>query len=99
MVYGNDGAQWDRQKWFVDVSAATGCEYLLVDAGWRTEKWGWLKNGGDLWARAAELCRYAAERNVGIVLWHAYPEGRDDSPGLTTVEAREELSATAKKPA
>ncbi len=91
MVFGNDGAQWDRQKWFVDVSAATGCEYLLVDAGWRSEKWGWMKPGGELWARAAELCRYAAERNVGIVLWHAYPEGRDDSPGLTTIEAREEL--------
>lgn len=91
MVYGNDGAQWDRQKWFVDVSAATGCEYLLVDAGWRSERWGWLRNGGDLWQRTAELCRYAAERNVGIVLWHSYPEGRDDGPGLTTVEAREEL--------
>jgi len=91
MVYGNDGAQWQRQKWFVDRAAATGCEYLLVDAGWRSERWGWLKGGGDVWARAAELCRYAAERNVGIMLWHAYPEGRDDSPGLTTVEAREEL--------
>jgi len=91
MVFGNDGAQWDRQQWFVDLAAATGCEYLLVDAGWRSERWGWLKNGGDLWGRAAELCRYAAERNVGIVLWHAFPEGRDDSPGLTTVEAREEL--------
>jgi alpha-glucosidase len=91
MVFGNDGAQWDRQKWFVDVAAATGCEYLLVDAGWRSERWGWLKDGGNVWARAAELCRYAAERDVGIVLWHAYPEGRDDSPGLTTIEAREEL--------
>jgi len=97
MVHGNDGAQWDRQKWFVDVSAATGCEYLLVDAGWRSEKWGWMKNGGDLWARAAELCRYAAERGVGIVLWHAYPEGRDDSPGLTTIEAREEFFRNCQK--
>lgn len=93
MVYGNDGAQWDRQKWFVDVAAATGCEYLLVDAGWRSEKWGWLKGGGDVWARAAELCQYARERRVGIILWHAYPEGRDDSPGLTTPESREELFA------
>jgi alpha-glucosidase len=97
MVYGNDGAQWHRQKWFVDLAAATGCEYLLVDAGWRSERWGWLKDGGDLWGRAAELCRYAAERNVGIVLWHAYPEGRDDSPGLTTVEAREELFRNCQK--
>jgi alpha-glucosidase len=91
MVYGNDGAQWDRQKWFVDLSAAIGCEYLLVDAGWRTERWGWMKGGTDVWARAAELCRYAQTRDVGIVLWHAFPEGRDDGPGLTTVAAREEL--------
>ena len=97
MVFGNDGAQWDRQKWFVDRSTAMGCEYLLVDAGWRSERWGWLRDGGDLWARAAELCRYAAERNVGIVLWHAYPEGRDDGPGLTTVEAREELFRNCRK--
>lgn len=97
MVYGNDGAQWERQKWFVDVAAASGCEYLLVDAGWRSEKWGWLKNGGDVWARAAELCRYGAERNVGIILWHAYPEGRDDSPGLTTIAAREELFAKCRE--
>jgi len=97
MVYGNDGAQWHRQKWFVDLAAATGCEYLLVDAGWRSERWGWLKDGGDLWGRAAELCRYAAERNVGIVLWHAYPEGRDDSPGLTSIEAREELFRNCQK--
>jgi len=97
MVFGNDGAQWDRQKWFVDLCAATGCEYLLVDAGWRSEKWGWLKNGGDLWGRTAELCRYAAERNVGIFLWHAYPNGRDDSPGLTTIEAREELFRNCQK--
>jgi alpha-glucosidase len=97
MVYGNDGAQWDRQKWFVDRCVDIGCEYLLVDAGWRTERWGWLKDGGDVWARAAELCRYAAERKVGIVLWHAYPEGRDDSPGLTTVEAREELFRNCQK--
>lgn len=97
MVYGNDGAQWHRQKWFVDVAAATGCEYLLVDAGWRSERWGWLKDGGDVWARAAELCHYAAGRNVGIVLWHAYPEGRNDSPGLTTVEAREDLFRNCQK--
>ena len=91
MVFGNDGAEWEKQRWFVDVAAKTGCEYLLVDAGWRSERWGWMKDGGDVWARAAELCRYAATHDVGIVLWHAYPEGRDDGPGLTTVEAREEL--------
>ena len=97
MVFGNDGAQWDKQRWFVDVAAATGCEYLLVDAGWRSARWGWMKDGGDLWARAAELCRYAATRDVGIVLWHAFPEGRDDSPGLSTIESREELFSNCQK--
>lgn len=97
MVFGNDGGQWERQKWFVDVSAATGCEYLLVDGGWQTARWGWLKDGADPWARAAELCRYAAERKVGILLWHAFPEGRDDGPGLTTVEARERLFQNCRK--
>jgi len=81
----------------VDTAAATGCEYVLVDAGWRTERWGWLKDGGDLWARAAALCRYAAQRKVGIVLWHAFPEGRDDGPGLTTATAREELFSQCRK--
>jgi alpha-glucosidase len=90
-VFGNDGAQWHLQKWFVDQCAALHCEYLLVDAGWRTERWGWLKDGGDVWARLKELCDYAAARGVGIVVWHAYPEGRDDGPGLTRPEARREL--------
>lgn len=90
-VFGNDGAQWHLQKWFVDECAALHCEYLLVDAGWRTERWGWLKDGGDVWARLKELCEYGARRGVGIVVWHAYPEGRDDGPGLTKPEARREL--------
>jgi alpha-glucosidase len=97
MVFGNDGARWDRQKWFVDVAAATGCEYLLVDGGWETEKWGWLKDGGDPWERAAELCRYAAERKVGILLWHAFSDGHDEGPGLTTTEAQEQLFQNCQK--
>lgn len=90
-VFGNEGAQWHLQKWFVDQCAALRCEYLLVDAGWRTERWGWLAGGGDVWARLKELCDYGATKGVGIVVWHAYPEGRDDGPGLTRPEARIEL--------
>jgi alpha-glucosidase len=66
------------------MCASLNCEYLLVDAGWRSERWGWLKDGGDPWARLDELCRYAAQRNVDIFLWHAYPQGRKDGPGLTS---------------
>ncbi|MCF7972566.1 MAG: glycoside hydrolase family 97 catalytic domain-containing protein, partial [Phycisphaerae bacterium] len=87
-VFMNDGAQWHRQKWFVDMCAAMNCEYLLVDGGWRTEKWGFLSDGGDLWARLKELCQYGAAKNVDILVWNAYPEGRDDGPGLTDPEVR-----------
>ena len=34
---------------------------------------------------------------VGIILWHAYPEGRNDGPGLTTAESREELFRNCQK--
>ncbi len=97
MVSGNDGAQWERQKGFVDAAAAAGCEYVLVDGGWQSEKWGWLKNGGDMWARAAELCQYAAQRKVGVLVWCGYPNGREDGPGLTTPQAREEFLANCEK--
>jgi alpha-glucosidase len=90
-VFGNDGAQWHRQKWFVDKCAAMKCEYLLVDGGWRTEKWGFLSGGGDLWTRLRELCEYGAARGVDIVVWNAYPEGRDDGPGLTDPAARRDF--------
>jgi hypothetical protein len=30
-LFGNDGAQWHRQKWFVDQCAALRCEFLLRD--------------------------------------------------------------------
>lgn len=90
-VFGNDGAQWHLQKWFVDQCSALRCEYLLIDAGWRSERWGWRAGGGDVWARLKEICDYAARKNVGIVVWHAFPEGRDDGPGLIRPEARREL--------
>ncbi|MHC4204451.1 MAG: glycoside hydrolase family 97 protein [Planctomycetota bacterium] len=95
-VFGNDGARWDRQKWFVEMCAKLNCEYLLVDGGWRSERWGWLKDGGDLWSRLDELCRYAAKRNVDIFVWHAYPEGRNDGPGLTDRAKREEFFKRCK---
>ncbi len=82
-VFKNDGAQWHRQKWFIDTTSAMGCEYLLLDGGWRSKRWGFLRDGGDQWARLKELCEYAAARKMGIFVWNAYPEGRNDGPGLT----------------
>lgn len=95
-VFYNEGAQWHRQKWWVDMCAALNCEYLLLDGGWRTEKWGFRKDGADEWARLKELCDYAAAKNVGIFVWNGYPDGRDDSPALTTPQARKEFLRQCK---
>lgn len=96
-VFGNDGAQWHLQKWFVDQCAALHCEFLLLDGGWRSERWGFLAGGADPWARLRELCAYGREKGVGIVVWHAYPEGRNDGPGLTRPEARDEFFARCRE--
>ena len=96
-VFRTDGAQWRLQKWFVDMCAAMNCEYLMVDAGWRSRRWGFLKDGGDLWGRLTELCEYADAKNVGIFVWHAYPEGREDGPGLTSREQRNDFFRQCKK--
>jgi alpha-glucosidase len=57
-----------------------------------------LSGGGrnGLSTRLEELCEYAAERNVGIFVWNAYPEGRDDGPGLTDPVARREFFQKCK---
>ncbi|MBL9193357.1 MAG: glycoside hydrolase family 97 catalytic domain-containing protein [Opitutaceae bacterium] len=91
IVFGNDGAAWERQKWFVDQCVAVGAEYLLVDGGWQSEQWGWLKGGADPWDRLNQLVAYGRERGVGILLWHAYADRRNDGPGLTTAAAREQF--------
>lgn len=44
------------QQRFVDLAAANGWEYSLIDEGWRAE---WVP----------ELVAYAAERNVRIIAW------------------------------
>ena len=90
-VFGNDGGQWHLQKWFVDQCAALHCEFLLLDGGWRSERWGFLAGGADEWARLKELCEYGKSKGVGMVVWHSFPEGREDGPGLTSPKARDEF--------
>ncbi len=96
-VFLNDGAQWHRQKWFVDRCVEMNCQYLLLDGGWRSQQWGFLRDGGDLWQRLAELCQYAEARKVGVFVWNAYPEGRDDGPGLTDPAVRREFLRKCKE--
>jgi alpha-glucosidase len=53
-----------RQQQFVDAAAARGWEYVLVDEGWNGE---WVP----------ELVRYAAARQVKILLWSDWHDLRD----------------------
>lgn len=49
---------YDAQVRYVDFASEMGWEYVLVDEGWPQ----WRD-------RMPELIRYAAERNVGVLLW------------------------------
>jgi alpha-glucosidase len=51
-----------QQKEYVDFAASMGWEYVTVDAGWVN----WIDG------TVAELCEYASEKGIGIVLWASY---------------------------
>lgn len=54
----------DIQKQYVDMAAALGWEYLLLDEGWREE---WLP----------EIVSYAGERGVGVIVWARWSDLAD----------------------
>lgn len=57
----DESIEYDTQKRFVDYAAAMGWPYTLVDVNWdRTIGY----------ARIADLARYAAARNVRLLLWY-----------------------------
>jgi alpha-glucosidase len=61
-----------RQQAYVDAAAARGWEYVLVDEGW-DPKW------------IPELVRYAAARNVKILLWTHWRDLRDPARRAATL--------------
>lgn len=54
-----------EQRQWVDWTRELGFEYYLVDDGWKK----WKKDGQDAWAHLAEVCKYAAGKNVKVWLW------------------------------
>ncbi len=68
-IYGVDfraGLNNDTYKYYIDFASENGIEYVILDEGWYVL--------GDLFNISPgfdikELCDYAAERNVGIILW------------------------------
>ncbi len=57
----DESVNYDTQKAFIDYAADMGWPYTLVDADWDR------RIGYD---RIAELAEYAAQKNVGLLLWY-----------------------------
>jgi len=68
-LYGVDfraGINNQTYKYYIDFASKNGLEYVILDEGWyRRGNVLDVVPGLDI----PELCRYAAERNVGIILW------------------------------
>ena len=65
------GVNNDTYKHYIDFASKYGIEYVILDEGWA------VTGNADLFdvvpeIDIAELVRYGAERNVGIVLWAGY---------------------------
>jgi alpha-glucosidase len=68
-IYGVDfksGLNNETYKYYIDFASKNGIEYVILDEGW-------YKLGNVLEPAKGfdipELCRYAAEKKVGIILW------------------------------
>lgn len=61
IMWQDNSINYDDQVVYIDLAAAMGYEYVLVDANWD-------KNIG--YERMAELIKYAQSKKVGIFLWY-----------------------------
>lgn len=65
------GVNNETYKYYIDFASKYGIEYVILDEGWAVNR------KADLFdvvpeIDIAELCSYAAKKNVGIVLWAGY---------------------------
>ena len=65
------GINNDTYKYYIDFASEHGVEYVILDEGWAVNK------KADLFQVIPEidlemLVKYAAERNVGLILWVGY---------------------------
>ncbi len=73
-LYGVDfkaGINNDTYKYYIDFASEKGIEYVILDEGWAVNKQADLMQiipEIDL----EELCAYAKEKNVGLILWAGY---------------------------
>ena len=62
IIWQDDSINFDDQIAYIDLAAAMGYEYTLIDSGWD------VNIGYDC---MEQLIRYAKQRNVGIFLWYS----------------------------
>lgn len=65
------GINNDTYKYYIDFASENGIEYVILDEGWS------VNGEADLFhvvpeINLTELVRYAANRNVGLILWAGY---------------------------
>lgn len=65
------GINNDTYKYYIDFASENGIEYVILDEGWS------VSGEADLFQvvpeiNLTELVRYAANRNVGLILWAGY---------------------------
>ena len=70
-VHFQTGVNNDTYKYYIDFASENGIEYVILDEGWA------VNLQADLFQvvpeiNLPELCAYAAERNVRLVLWAGY---------------------------
>ena len=75
------GINNETYKYYIDFASRYGIEYVILDEGWS------VKGEADLMKVVPEidikeLVDYAAERNVGIILWAGYWALQRDIEGL-----------------
>src|SRR5690606_42141287 len=80
--------QWDTVKWelikgYFGAAASLNCECYVIADPWREPRMGWHRDGGDEWDSLKEVCEYAADKNVKIMVWEHWER-------LRSLEQREE---------
>jgi len=71
LIWQDNSINWDDQIKFIDLAAAMGYEYCLVDGCWDTEI------GRD---RMADLSKYAQRKGVSLMLWYNSNGSWSDAP-------------------
>lgn len=75
IMWQDNSINYDDQVAYIDLAAAMGYEYVLVDANWD-------KNIG--YERMAQLIKYAKSKSVDLFLWYNSNGRWNDTPGGPT---------------